>query len=50
MEHLISDGMTFKSLPPAQNYKRLFEKDKGPNTGGIGCSHQDCVSGSFERN
>ncbi|KAG4303939.1 hypothetical protein PORY_002683 [Pneumocystis oryctolagi] len=32
-----SDGYTIKTLPPAKDYKRLYDKDKGPNTGGMGC-------------
>ncbi|KAK2615481.1 hypothetical protein N8I77_002231 [Diaporthe amygdali] len=31
-----SDGKTFKSLPPGQDHKRVFEGDRGPNTGGMG--------------
>ena len=31
------DGVTFKSLPPAQEHKRMLENDKGTNTGGMGC-------------
>jgi phosphoribosylamine--glycine ligase/phosphoribosylformylglycinamidine cyclo-ligase len=27
-----SDGTTFRSMPPAQDHKRIFEGDKGPNT------------------
>jgi phosphoribosylamine--glycine ligase / phosphoribosylformylglycinamidine cyclo-ligase len=32
-----SDGYSIKSLPPAQDHKRVLDGDKGPNTGGMGC-------------
>ncbi|KAI1117008.1 phosphoribosylamine--glycine ligase [Nemania sp. NC0429] len=32
-----SDGYTIKSLPPAQDHKRVGEGDTGLNTGGMGC-------------
>jgi phosphoribosylamine--glycine ligase/phosphoribosylformylglycinamidine cyclo-ligase len=32
-----SDGYTIRSLPPAQDHKRIYEGDRGPNTGGMGC-------------
>jgi phosphoribosylamine--glycine ligase/phosphoribosylformylglycinamidine cyclo-ligase len=32
-----SDGITFKSLPPAQDHKKIFHGDRGPNMGGMGC-------------
>lgn len=31
-----SDGKTFRSLPPGQDHKRIFEGNLGPNTGGMG--------------
>jgi phosphoribosylamine---glycine ligase len=33
---VITDGKTYTLLPEAKDYKRIGEKDSGPNTGGMG--------------
>jgi phosphoribosylamine--glycine ligase len=32
----ITDGTDYITLAPSQDHKRIFENDKGPNTGGMG--------------
>lgn len=33
---VLTDGTRMVALPPAQDHKRLLERDRGPNTGGMG--------------
>lgn len=35
---VISDGKNYKILGSAQDHKRVYNGDQGPNTGGMGCS------------
>jgi phosphoribosylamine--glycine ligase len=33
---LFTDGTGYRAIVPAQDYKRVFDRDQGPNTGGMG--------------
>jgi phosphoribosylamine--glycine ligase len=34
---VFTDGQDFIPMEPAKDYKKIFDGDKGPNTGGMGC-------------
>ena len=42
-----SDGVTFKSMPPAQDHKRSFDGDKGPNTAVLQEIDRDILEPTF---
>jgi phosphoribosylamine--glycine ligase len=33
---IFTDGRDYRAITPAQDYKRVFDGDRGPNTGGMG--------------
>jgi phosphoribosylamine---glycine ligase len=45
---VLADGQRFVPLAPTRDHKRVFDQDRGPNTGGMGAySTDDIVSGDL---
>ncbi len=48
--HVVADGTRYVALAPAQDHKRIFDGDRGPNTGGMGAySPPPMVDAEVER-
>lgn len=47
---ILTDGTDFIPLAPSRDHKRAYDKDEGPNTGGMGAySSDDILSPSLEK-